>query len=274
MSRILIPTDFSPVADNALKYAMDMATQYQLDITLAHVVQLTATDVANVVYIDLMKEMQQHAEEKMLEKLIALRAEYPLLNFDFKVKDGLFLDCLEEICLEVRPVAVIMGITGSGEGIDKLIGSNAILAMDNLSLPLMVIPKNAYFRSLNKICFACDLQNVATSTPLLAIKVFAKLFNAEIHILNIDHHNRHYTANTPTEIEVLNAMFELIPHHFHYIDHENVQEGLNEFVGKNDMDMVIMLPKKHSWLEGLFRKSQTKEMLYHSQIPVLALKHS
>jgi nucleotide-binding universal stress UspA family protein len=274
MSRILIPTDFSPVADNALKYAMDMATQYQLDITLAHIVQLTATDVANVVYVDLMKEMAQHAEEKMLEKIMSLRAQYPHLNFDFNIKEGLFLDSMEQICNEIRPLVVILGITGSGEGIDKLIGSNAILAMDNLSLPLMVIPKNAYFRSVNKICFACDLQNVASSTPLLAIKVFAKLFNAEIHILNIDHHNRHYTANTPTEIEVLNTMFEHIPHHFHYIDHENVQEGLNEFVGKNDMDMVIMLPKKHSWLEGLFRKSQTKEMLYHSQIPVLALKHS
>lgn len=274
MSRILIPTDFSPVADNALKYAMDMATQYQLDITLAHVVQLTATDVANVVYVDLMKEMEQHAEEKMLEKIMGLRAEYPHLNFDFNVKDGLFLDSMEEICREVAPVAVIMGITGSGEGIDKLIGSNAILAMDNLTYPLIVVPKNAYFTSVNKICFACDLQHVATSTPLLAIKVFAKLFNAEIHILNIDHHNRNYTANTPNEIEVLNAMFENIPHSFHYIDHENVQEAINEFIGKNEMDMVIMLPKKHSWLESLFRKSQTKEMLYHSQIPVLALKHS
>lgn len=274
MSRLLIPTDFSPVADNALKYAMDMATQYQLDITLAHIVQLSATDVANVVYVDVMQDMEKHAEEKMLDKIIALRAEYPHLNFDFKVKDGLFLDCLEEICNEVRPVAVLMGITGSGEGIDKLIGSNAIIAMDNLSFPLIVVPKNAYFSSVNKLCFACDLKNVATSTPLLAIKVFAKLFNAEIHILNIDHHNKNYTANTPAEIEVLNAMFEQIPHSFHYIDHENVQEAINEFIASNEMDMVIMLPKKHSWLESLFRKSNTKEMLYHSQIPVLALKHS
>jgi nucleotide-binding universal stress UspA family protein len=274
MSRILIPTDFSPVADNALKYAMDMATQYQLDITLAHVVQLTSTDVANVVYVDVMKEMTEHAEEKMLEKIMGLRTQYPDLNFDFNIKEGLFLDCMEQICNEIRPVAVIMGITGSGEGIDKLIGSNAILAMDNLNHPLIVVPKNAYFRSINKICFACDLKNVASSTPLLGIKVFAKLFNAEIHILNIDHHNQNYTANTPAEIEVLNAMFENIPHSFHYIDHENIQEAINDFVGKNDMDMVIMLPKKHSWLEGLFRKSQTKEMLYHSQIHVLALKHS
>jgi nucleotide-binding universal stress UspA family protein len=274
MSRILIPTDFSPVADNALKYAMDMATQYQLDITLAHVVQLTSTDVANVVYIDLMKEMTEHAEEKMLEKVMGLRTEYPHLNFDFNIQEGLFLDSLEAICNEIRPVAVIMGITGSGEGIDKLIGSNAILAMDNLSFPLVVIPKSGYFQSINKICFACDLKHVATSTPLLAIKVFAQLFNAEIHILNIDFQNRLFTAKTPNEIDVLNAMFDGIPHHFHYVENENIQEGLNDFISQNEMDMVIMLPKKHSWLEGLFRKSQTKEMLYHSQIPVLALKHS
>jgi len=37
MNTLLIPTDFSPVADNALKYALEMATNYKLDITLLNV---------------------------------------------------------------------------------------------------------------------------------------------------------------------------------------------------------------------------------------------
>ncbi len=274
MNTLLIPTDFSPVADNALKYAMDMATQYQLDITLFHVVQLSTPSVANVVYLDAMTDLSKHAEEKMAEKINVLKVQYPDLNFSYKVDTGLFLDSLQSYCDEIKPIAVIMGITGDGVGIDKIIGSNAILALNTLTTPLIVVPKNAYFKSVNRMCFACDLKNVATSTPLLAIKTYAKLFNAEVHILNIDYKNRHFSPDTPAEIDVLNLMFDNIEHKFHFIENESMQDAINDFIDQNDMDMLIMLPKKHSFFESLFKKSQTKEMLYQSHIPILALHHS
>jgi len=271
MNTILIPTDFSPVADNALKYAMDMATHYQLDITLFHVVQLSTPSVANVVYIDTMTDLSNNAEEKMASKVVALKEQYPHLNFSFKVETGLLLDSLESYCEEIKPIAIVMGITGDGTGVDKIIGSNAILAMNTLTNPLIIVPKSGYFKSVNKVCFACDLQNVATSTPLLAIKAFAKLFNSEVHILNIDYKNRHFSPNTQSEIDVLNLMFDTIPHHFHFIENESVQDAISDFIDANEMDMLIMLPKKHSFFASLFKKSQTKEMLYQSHIPILAL---
>lgn len=271
MNSLLIPTDFSPVADNALKYALDMATHYQLDITLFHVVQLSAPAMANMVYVDTMTDLNKHAEERMEAKVLALKTDYPHLHINFKVETGLLLDSLEEYCNQTGPIAVVMGITGDGTGVDKIIGSNAILAMNTLTNPLIVVPKNGYFRAVGKVCFACDLKNVAASTPLLAIKAFAKLFNSEVHILNIDYHNRNFSPNTQSEIDVLNLMFDTIPHKFHFIENEHVQDAINDFIDLQEMDMLIMLPKKHSFFESLFRKSQTKEMLYHSHIPILAL---
>jgi nucleotide-binding universal stress UspA family protein len=274
MNTLLVPTDFSLVADNALKYAMDMATHYQLGITLFHVVQLSAPDMSSAIYVDTLQDLNHHAEEKMTSKVNSLKEEYPHLTFNYKVESGLLLDSLNSYCEEIKPIAVVMGITGDGEGIDKIIGSNAILAMDNLTNPLIVVPKNSYFKSINKVCFACDLKNVAASTPLLAIKAFAKLFNSEVHILNIDYHNRNYSPNTQAEIDVLNLMFDTIDHKFHFIENESVQDAINEFIDTNDMEMLIMLPKKHSFFASLFKKSHTKEMLYHSHIPILALHHS
>ena len=66
-------------------------------------------------------------------------------------------------------------------------------------------------------------------------------------------------------------MFDTIPHHFHFIENESVQDAINDFIDANEMDMLIMLPKKHSFFASLFKKSQTKEMLYQSHIPILAL---
>ena len=274
MNTLLIPTDFSPVADNALKYAMEMAVAYKLDISLLHVVLLSTPSVANVVYIDVATDFQKEAEEQMALKVKALQELYPTLNFNYKVETGLFLDSLQRYCDEVLPVAIVMGITGEGSTLDKMIGSNTILAMRSVTCPLIVVPKNGEFKSVGKICFACDLKNVANSTPLLAIKAFAKLFDAQVHILNIDFQNRHFSANTPDELEVLNLMFDSIDTKFHFIENENIQDAMNDFIEREKMDMLIMLPKKHSFFESLFKKSQTKEMLYQSHIPILALHHT
>ena len=180
MNTLLVPTDFSPVADNALSYALDMANYYKLDVTLMHVVLLSTPSVANVVYIDVTTDFQKEAEEKMIEKIAILKTKYPDIHFGYKIETGLFLDSLQRYCEEVHPVSIVMGITGEGTTLDKMIGSNTILAMRTIHDPLIVVPKDGVFKPVKTLCFACDLKNVANSTPLLAIKAFAKLFDAQI----------------------------------------------------------------------------------------------
>ncbi len=271
MNTLLIPTDFSPIADNALTYAMDMAAHYQFDVTLYHVVLVSNLISTDAVYLDSIPGFQQQAEEKMAEKVKALKVSHPTLNFHTKVETGLFLDSLSTYCDEINPIAVIMGITGDGGSIDKIIGSNAISSMNTLTYPMIIVPKHAAFKPVQKICMACDLQQVASSTPLLPLKAFALLTHAELHILNIDYKNRHFKPEAAEELATLEQMLENIPHQFHFIEHEVVQDALSDFIDQNNIDLLIMIPKKHSFFESLFHKSRTKEMLYHSHVPVLAL---
>jgi nucleotide-binding universal stress UspA family protein len=66
-------------------------------------------------------------------------------------------------------------------------------------------------------------------------------------------------------------MFDNVDAKFHFVENENVPDAINDFIEREKIDMLIMLPKKHSIVESLFKKSQTKEMLYQSHIPMLAL---
>ena len=114
MNTLLIPTDFSPVANNAIKYAIDMALAYKLDVSLLHVVLLSTPSVSNVVYIDVATDFQKEAEEHMAFYVNTLKEKYPSLNFTHKVETGLFLDSLKRSCDDLSPVAIVMGITGIG----------------------------------------------------------------------------------------------------------------------------------------------------------------
>ena len=271
MNTILVPTDFSNVAHNALNYAISMAEHYQLDLILYHVVQMTSPDVTEQIHLDFIPEVTQRAKQKLIEKVTKLQTEHPKISFHTKVEYGLFLESLKTTCEDLGPVCMVMGISGDGDGMDKIIGSNALNVMTELKFPLIIVPKHATFKPIENICFACDLKNVLSSTPIVALKAFSKLFNANMHILNIDYNNKNYTPDTQNDLIILNDMLDNIKHEFHFIVDDNVQHAIDIFVNDHDADMLIMLPKKHSFFASLFHKSQSKEMAYHSHIPLLAL---
>lgn len=271
MTTLFVPTDFSEVADNALLYAIDMAKAYKFDVMLYNVVQLSTPDFSHLANVDDFSNIVNDIKEKMDHKVQVLQQNHPQVIFSHLVETGLLLDSINDKCAEINPVAVVMGITGSGVGMDKLIGSNAIVTMKHVNYPVIVVPKDATFKTIAHICLACDLKNVLTSTPLISIKAFTKLFNAKLDVLNVDYNNRHFTAETETELENLEYILEDVNHELHFIENENVQDAINTFIETNQTDMLIMVPKKHSFFENLFHKSVSKEMAYQSRVPMLSL---
>ena len=271
MSTIIIPTDFSTVADNALRYGIDMAKQYNFQILLYHVVQLSTANFSHIVYVeDIDKIMTEH-KDAMKNKMEKLKLENPNVDFEYDVEAGLLFDNLSLKCEKIKPIAVLMGITGSG-ALDKFIGSNAVLDIKHLPCPVMIIPKSAKFTPIKNICLACDLKNVLQSTPLLSIKVFTKIFNAKIHILNVDYKNKNFSAQTPEELQNLEYIFDDLPHDLHFVEYENVQNAITDFVDSENIDLLMMVPKKHTFFESLFQKSNSKEMAYETHIPILNLQ--
>lgn len=271
MNRIIVPTDLSPVAENALQYAIDLSQKHNLNVMLYHVVQMSTPAVAHVVYIEDIDKLVAETKEKMEEKISVLQSQYPDVTFEYSVDAGLLLDCLKQKCEDINPIAIVMGITGTGTTVDKMIGSNAITAMSYLQTPVFIIPKNATFKSIEKIAMACDLKKVLNSTPIIAIRALTKLFASTLHVVNIDYNNKGFSPNTPNEISNLESLLADVPHELHFIESENVQSAIDNFVENNAIDLLLMIPKKHSFFESLFHKSATKEMAYHSKIPMLAI---
>jgi len=58
---------------------------------------------------------------------------------------------------------------------------------------------------------------------------------------------------------------------FQYPVDTDIRSALNGFIEKHNADMLVMMPHKHEWLERLFRKSETKDMIFHTHIPLLVL---
>ena len=122
-----------------------------------------------------------------------------------------------------------------------------------------------------KIGFACDFDKVVESTPIRFIKNMVKEFGAELHVLNVDYEGRHFKPETPEESLMLNTLLEGLNPSYHFIENADIEDGINNFVERNNVDLLITIPKKHKLLDSLFKHISTKELVTRSHVPVMCV---
>lgn len=70
---------------------------------------------------------------------------------------------------------------------------------------------------------------------------------------------------------MLHTMLEDVNPSYHFIEQKDIEEGINQFAEKNNLDLIIAIPKKHKLLEGIFKPSSTKQLVFQSHIPVMCV---
>ncbi len=273
MKTIIIPTDFSPAATNAMNYGLDMAKAINASVMLFHVynVPVSMSDVP--VLLVSVEELKQEAEAKMKEvKAAAEHVTSGNVKIYSETRLGDVMDELQDLCNHLQPFAIIMGSRGSS-GLERVIfGSTTLSAIRHIAYPVIAVPPGKeYGKGIQKIGFACDFRDVVKETPAPAIKTIVKEFNAELHVLNVDYKDKHFKPETPEQSLLLHTMLEDLHPKYDFIQHEDIEDGLNDFAEKNNLDLIITIPKKHKLLQGIFKTSSTKQLIYHSHVPVMCV---
>jgi nucleotide-binding universal stress UspA family protein len=271
MKTIIIPTDFSAEADNAMHFGADMARHINAGILLLHVYQLPVSIAEVPMVVASAEDMKKESEQKLavLKRSLESDMEHKI-RVSTETRLGNVVDELEEICQVVQPFAVVMGTHEPGKLERMLFGSTTLTAISHLEVPVLVIPAGVKFKPVQKIGLACDFKDTVPATPQKEIRTVVKEFNAELHVLNVDRHHKDIATMSEESFQLHNLIADLKPQ-YHFIDKEDVEEGLNDFTEKNDIDFLIVMPKKHNMLAGLFRKSHSRELAFHSHVPVMAI---
>ena len=273
MKTIIVPTDYSATATNALHYGVELAQAVNASILLLHVYQVPVSFTDTPIVLISVEELKKNAEEKMhklkgeVEHLVSGK-----LKVYTETRLGNVVDELQDLTEKIKPFAVVMGSKGT-TGLEKaLFGSTTLSAIRHLHAPVICVPPGKTFgQGIRKIGFACDFKDVVQTTPGKEIAELVQEFHAELHVLNVDFHNRHFTPETPEQSALLHTMLEEANPVYHFIEHKDIEDGINEFAEKNNLDLVIAIPKKHKILEGVFRPSSTKQLVFQSHVPVLCM---
>lgn len=269
MSLIITATDFSAVAENAANYACQLAIAQNARLTVIH------SFVFPVMFSDLplptslINETENDLDVQMQKLTNRLKQSYPTLNIQGIVIDGDIIKALEDYAQENEtPSLVVLANTTHTE--QSSWDSTVLAAFRHLKYPVLAVPPDVIYSPVKKICFAFDNKHEGNDVAFTQLKDLALALNAEVQVLNAqeDVLNR---DNLPITDEQIQKILAPANPHFHTIYEVNIDDAIDDFIKKNNIDWLVMIPRKHSFFEGLFHKSHSKAIVRRVAIPVVAL---
>jgi nucleotide-binding universal stress UspA family protein len=271
MKKILVPTDFSKTASNAIDYAVEIAkiTKARLILFNVYSIPVVPAEIPILMPVEEIKKDTLGSLKKIEEEIHRKHGTDLIIECD--CRQGFPVEEINDFAEENKADLIVMGMEGTGYLTEKLIGSITTSLIKKAKCPVLAIDKLVRFREIKNIVLACDYTKT-NKTVLAPLKELAQLLKSHVYILNVVPELESVAALTKAiEGIKLDHALENVVHTFHYSRHENITEGINDFVNEKKIDMVVMIPRAHSLFQNLFHESNTKRMAFHTKVPLLAL---
>jgi nucleotide-binding universal stress UspA family protein len=275
MRTILAPTDFSRVSNNAIDYAAELAILSKAKLILfnSYHIPVAVTEVPAVIPdMNKLEEISLLALNDIEKRLVLSYGKK--LQIECVSKCGFAVEEIDQYATDIKADLIVLGMKGAGFLAEKLMGSVTTDLIQRSKCPVLAIDEHVKYRIAKKIALACDYNETENEKILEPLKEMARLFKAHIYVLNVESASQPVAASAGHVvsgfIKLQNSLAK-VDHSFHFITTEKVVEGINEFIEMSDVDMVVMIPRKHSILKNIFSEPTTKQMAFHSKVPLLTL---
>lgn len=269
MKTILVPTDFSPAANNAAEYAIHFAKKIKANVLLLHIYNVPVAIAGDVpVMVATPKELQRENEMRLKENVTLLKRRTGM-EVAYKAKMGLAGDdILEE---EKNASFIIMGMHGAGKLSELLLGSITTAILRKAKTPVLVIPETVIYKDPERIVFASDYDPQTDLHTLETLKGLMKTFNSKVYVVNIKHKKENVSVEKAIQEARMESSLQDVEHFYYYPESDDLVDGINEFIANKRADMVTVIPHRYNAIERIFHKSISKKMAFHTQVPLLAL---
>lgn len=277
MKKILLPTDFSDNAWNAICYALEFFKNEECTFQLLHAytpnfyrVDYLMGGPAFSAIPDTGVDIAQAGLDKTL---VDIKKQYPNTKHKFKTYSA--FNTLTEEILEITQNEnidlIIMGTQGITGAKEIFLGTHTVHVIRKSEVPVLVVPPGYIFKEIKSIVFPTDYTNPFNEEELQFLVQTIHIHKAKLTILNIsDEHtlNNDQKANKKS----LSTYFKKLDFTFDEIKDKEMPDGIHEYIDLHRSGLLAMMNRKHSFLERLIVKSTVDSIGYYSKIPFLVMR--
>lgn len=266
MKTILVPTDFSEGANNALEYAIQLAMENDFGIILLNVYKLPLPSGEVPMMLVSPHDMLSHSRKRLneLEQSVRTATEGKILVLS-KSREGFAAEEIVSVAKDLKTDLIVMGIVGSTSALDILMGSITTAVIKNSSVPVLAVPVTAHYQPVKNIVFAFDYKSEPSETTVRYLKFLSDKFKAELKIINV------VDPQSESENVVEGAGLTDVARGVAFKVSQDVVAELDRYLREHKVDWLVMAKHDYHFPENLFHKSVTKRVVFHSAVPILTI---
>lgn len=273
MKNILLPTDFSDNAWNAIVYALKLYADQYCTFYFLHsryILNSVSRTYITTHYVDKLRE-------QALRELAELKAQTEIANananHDFKtlLSEDELMDAVLNAVKQNAIDIVVMGTKGTTNSIEYLFGSNTVKVVKKIkNCPILIVPDEHDFVTPKQIAFPTDY-NRFYDDGLRPLKSMADLFNSKIRVVHISIEKELSSIQqyNMTMLENYLADYECS---FHWLpDYTKKAEAITTFIEDLKIEMLAIIKYKNSLFEMIINEPVVKKLALHPKVPILVI---
>lgn len=273
MKKIIVPTDFSECAENALKVAAEIAKkQPDSEVHLVHCYERPVSGYTMQFEIDndelhklkdeIKKTMHELSERDYMDGVHTISHYVP----DEKITELPKLNVVPDADL------IVMGSHGISGMKEIFIGSNTQRVVQLSDIPVLVIKEPVEDFTMKNFVFASNFYSEADKA-FNKIKKLAAMFSANIHLLKVTTRNNfeptHYSYQL---MDGFAKEVGLTDYTKHIYNDESIEEGVLHYANQIDADVISIETHGRTGLAHIVNGSVTEHIVNHIARPILTVK--
>lgn len=274
MKKILFPTDFSDVSNNAFIYALKLADSINAAIITMHVYQLPQANYINVaeylheIYdVTELSNFENYKDEVPILRRIAEENNLGHVKISHALILGNLIHEIQKITQQEYIDFVVMGTKGATGLKETFLGTVATKVMNDVKAVILAIPERCKYQPIKKILFITQYKPEDINS-FMRVMAFANIFHAHTDCLRVvppNHDDKH------DNMKDWNTLVENHDITFHTIKGDDVEGNILNFIELHKINMIAMHVYHRNFFEKLFQTSLSKKLAFHIDIPILAI---
>jgi len=276
ITNILLPTDFSDLAGNALITAVEMCKRHNACLHVMHVVEnriLVAPPEANVPVFYVLPEMETDGRKKLTALCEKIKKKHKI-KVQSHIGFGNPADAVRDKAIELGSQLIIMGTHGASGFRELFIGSTAYSLIKNTTIPVLTVPGKKKVKEFKKILFP-----IRAATGIMEkydfIQPVVEKNKAELIILGLSLSSEIFSIDDRKK-ELLQLGISLGVNSTTFRSEfqvcKNYAKKVLEVSRKEKVDLIVInATLDYTWSQ-FFIGPYAQQIVNHAKVPVLSIR--
>ena len=273
-TNILLPTDFSDNAMNAIQYAINLYAKETCTFYIMHSSYFKYAQSRTLITSHFIATLKKQGQDQMDELLQQLQTQNTNSNHEFKsilTNEDLKI-AIRDMVEEYQINLIVMGTKGANEAPDIFAGSNTVDTIHYVkNCPVLIVPKSHEYIKPRLIAFPTDYNRFYKDKELRPLLNMADLHSSKIKIFHINVEKK-LTTVQKNNMKVLDDYLLFHAHNFYWLPKNTEKsKAIEAFIKDLNIDILVMVNYNHSIIENLLNEPVIKKLAFHPKIPILVV---